>query len=226
MVWGRRARVNLAPALFISLPSGYILAMTSKQSTDQRHKRPTLLRGSLFGLALLAAVIGSPLRAQQVPVVTDNVFIEAARAGDVEALKAAHAAGYSIDSLGRNGQSALHAAAEWGRLRAVQQLLDWDAKPDKRATTKHTAISYAVVYGHSEIIAALLAAKADPNRAGPNYEVPLITAARLGHETIVRLLIDANADVQETDGTGRTAAEWAREMRHPKILTLLRAAGG
>jgi ankyrin repeat protein len=209
-------------SLFIS--SGYILVMTFKQSTHQRHKRSPL---PLFTMSWFLALFWvSPLWAQQLPVVTDNGFIEAARTGNLDALKAAHAAGYSVDSLGRNGQSALHAAAEWGHLAAVQQLLDWGAKPDKRAKTRHTAMNYAVVYGHREIIRALLDAKADPNRAGPNYEVPIITAARLGHEKIVRLLLKAGGDVRETDSTGRTASEWAREMRHPKIFGLLKAAGG
>jgi ankyrin repeat protein len=212
--------------LTLSIPksSGYILAMTYTQSAEQRHNSPWLRLVAI--LSLLAALGGSAAWAQQIPVITDNVFIEAARSGDLERLQAAHAAGYSVDGLGRNGQNALHAAAEWGRLAIVKQLLDWGAKPDMRASTKHTTMGYAVIYGHEEIVAALLDAKADPNKAGPDYEVPLITAARLGQGKIVALLLAAGSDVRETDGTGRTASEWAREMRQPKILQMLQAAGG
>ncbi len=183
-------------------------------------------------IALIVAVLGAlylaapaPVSAQRIPVLRDNPLIEAARIGDMDTLKAAHAAGLSFNTLGQNGQTALHVAAEWGHSTAVRQLLEWGAKPDRRSKTRHTALSYAVLYGHGEVVGLLLAAGANPNRAAFNSEMPLIMAVRHGRGAIVTQLLSGGADVHETDSTGRTALDWAREMRRPHIADALRIAG-
>ena len=48
------------------------------------------------------------------PVMRDNALIEAARLGDLDRLKAAHASGLSVKIRGVNGLSALHVAANGG----------------------------------------------------------------------------------------------------------------
>ena len=79
------------------------------------------------------------------------------------------------------------------------------------------------MHAHADVTALLLAAGADPNRSGPNYEPPLIVAARRGDEAIVLALLDAGADMTLADNTGRTALQWARALRHEKIVALLEA---
>jgi ankyrin repeat protein len=175
--------------------------------------------------ALLALIMMVPLDvvAQPVPMVRDNVMVEAARRGDIAGLEAAHANGMKANRLGVNGLSPLHVAAQFGRTEAVAKLLTMTGKIDHRDRDRQTALGHSVVYGHSESAALLLAAGADPNRSGPNYEPPLVVAARQGNLDIVTALLAAGADTSLGDNTGRTALEWARLMRHLDIITALEA---
>lgn len=175
-------------------------------------------------LAILAQLVVLPVAAQQLPMLRDTALIEAARIGDIASLRAAHANGQSVRAMGRNGQTALHVASQWGQPEAVAALLQMGAPPDKRAGDGHTALSYAVSFGHTTIVEQLLKAGADVDRPGPNYEPPLVMAARLGRADISAKILAANPMLDETDSTGRTAMDWARNARHPKIVAQLQAA--
>ena len=188
-------------------------------------------RIAVLGMCLIA--IGwqsvAPAKAQQMPVMRDNALIEAARRGDMESLNAALAAGQSGRQLGRNGQTALHVASQWGQPEALAALLATSTARssviNKRAKDGHTALSYAVVQGHENIVTQLLAAGADADRPGPNYEPPLIMATRLNYQKIIAALLASDADIEATDATGRTALDWARDTRRTKLMSQLRAAG-
>ena len=162
-------------------------------------------------------------RAQPVPVMRDNAMVEAARRGDVATLQTAYANGMKADRQGINGLSPLHVAAQFGRSEAVAALLAMTKKVDHRDRDRQTALGHSVLNGHGDVVALLLAAGADPDRSGPNYEPPLVVAARRGDMAIVTALLDAGADVTLGDNTGRTALEWARAMRHEKIMAALEA---
>ena len=161
--------------------------------------------------------------AQKVPVMRDNAMVEAARRGDVATLQTAYANGMKADRQGINGLSPLHVAAQFGRSEAVAALLAMTKKVDHRDRDRQTALGHSVLNGHGDVVALLLAAGADPDRSGPNYEPPLVVAARRGDMAIVTALLDAGADVTLGDNTGRTALEWARAMRHEKIMAALEA---
>lgn len=164
-----------------------------------------------------------PLAAQPLPVVQDNYFIEAARRGDIEIMQNALTSGMRGDRNGVNGLSALHVAAQFGRLLAVETLLQHNPKIDHRSKERQTALGYAVLNGHGPIARVLLQAGADPDRSGANYEPPLVVAARRGDKISVEALLAAGADLSLGDNTGRTALEWARQARHGEIITLLEA---
>jgi ankyrin repeat protein len=179
-------------------------------------------------LAVICLTLGlwsTPLAAQQRPVLRDNNLIEAARVGDLQLLETAYAAGVSVRQLGRNGQSALHVASQWGQPAAVAALLGMDVPLNKRARDGHTALSYAITFRHEKIVGLLLRAGADANRTGPNHEMPIIMAARLGLTDITALLLATNVMLDETDMTGRTAMDWARLKNHQAIMAQLREAG-
>ncbi len=178
------------------------------------------MRKLFYSKFLATLLLAAPfwVMAQETPVIVDNRLVEAARVGDMEGIEAAIQSGVSINHVGINGRNALHVAAEFGRATAVQTLLVQGAKPDLRSRDKHTALSLAIQHNHSEVVAVLLAANADPNRIGYAGEVPLITAARRGQYQIVKSLLKAGADRMETDTTGRSAEDWAHEMRHHKVL--------
>lgn len=195
--------------------------MMTTQENGNRCRRFGLWLGvmSLWLTALI--LIPQTGFAQPVPVMRDNEMVEAARRGDVATLQSAYANGMRADRRGVNGLSPLHVAAQFGRTGAVAALLTMTKKIDHRDRDRQTALGHSVVHAHADVTALLLAAGADPNRSGPNYEPPLIVAARRGDEAIVLALLDAGADMTLADNTGRTALQWARALRHEKIVALL-----
>lgn len=216
---------------------GYIFAMSIVQSTVGSTCLRRFFSGHMaarigvVGICLIATALVSVthVKAQQMPVMRDNALIEAARRGDLQAVQAALAAGQSGRQLGRNGQTALHVASQWGQSAVVGALLEMPAISagviEKRAKDGHTALSYAVVQGHEKIVTQLLSAGADADRPGPNYEPPLIMATRLNHGKIIAALLTAKADIEATDATGRTAFDWARDTRQVRLIRQLQAAG-
>ncbi len=176
------------------------------------------------GLQLACLLWASPIMAQDLPATYDLPLIEAARSGNIERMERAIMSGVTLDQKGNVGKTALHVAVEWNRPGAVAYLIAQGAQVDRRARDRHTALTYAVLRQRDSIAADLLKAGADPDRDGYDYETPLIMAARLNNKTLVELLLAANADPEMTDGTGRTALDWARLGRSDKITALLRAA--
>lgn len=205
------------------LPKGvlgvYILAMYYHLTNSFRQAGRMV--AAFAGLWLLWM---SPSMAQNQPAVDDLPLIEAARTGSIERLELAIMAGATLDQRGNVGKTALHVAVEWGRLGAVAYLIAQGAQIDKRAKDRHTALTYAVLRRREDIAATLLEAGADPDRDGYDYETPLIMAARLNNKTLLELLLAAKADPEMTDGTGRTALDWAQLGRRTDIVALLKAA--
>ena len=179
----------------------------------------------LFAFALfVGAPVVVPVKAQQIPVLVDNALIEAARRGDIANAENAIAAGFAINRQGVNGRNALQVAAEWGRLDMVEFLWGKGARLGLRSRDRHTPLSLAVQNNHPQVVAYLLKIGADPDAYGSINEVPLIAATRAGRVRIVKLLLAAGARSAETDMTGRTAADWARQLRHRDILVLFEDA--
>ncbi len=162
--------------------------------------------------------------AQTKPAVPDNDLIEAARKGDVYGILKALDGGIHVNDRGRDRRPAIIVAAEWGHLEAVQYLIQRGASVDLRDQEDQTALGAAVLWGRRDVAELLLSSGADPNRSALDNEVPLITAARLGDFAMTELLISQGADRDETDRTGRTALDWARQSRHRKIVNVLSAA--
>jgi len=184
-------------------------------------------RHLLFGLFVACLAINSyfmhPALAQMKPAVEDNDLIAAARTGDVYGLLSAIDSGISVNDRGRDRIPPIVVAADNGNLQATQILIQKGAQVDLRGGNGQTALAAAVGRNHPAVVKLLLQNDADPNRPGLNNEVPLITAARLGNELMIRLLLSVDADTGETDRTGRTALDWARDNRHRAIQELLLA---
>ncbi len=86
---------------------------------------------------------------------------QAARRGDVLALRAQIASGANVDALDRFGQSALMLATLGGHLEAVEALIAAGANLDVTAKFGLSATMLAVVNGHSAVARALATAGAD-----------------------------------------------------------------
>lgn len=97
------------------------------------------------------------------------------------------------DSLG-GGLTALHYAAERGRLSICQTLLKAGANPNLTSGDKLTALHYAIQNKSEAIVEHLLKNGADPNGSKKCGRTPLTLAASRRDVPILRKLLDAGAD--------------------------------
>jgi len=128
-----------------------------------------------------------------------------------------------VKSPQADGSTALHWAAHWDNLDAVDALIRAGADPKAATRLGATPLYIAAEDGNPAMIAKLLAAGADPNAPFlSNGETPLMVAARSGNVESVRILLDAgaNADAKETFRR-TTALIWAAEQNHAQVVALL-----
>jgi ankyrin repeat protein len=120
---------------------------------------------------------------------------DAARDGDLKALRALLAQKVNVNAPEPDGSTALHWAADRGDLTAVDLLLRNGA--NARVVNRYgvTPLSLAADNGGAAVIDRLLKAGADPNTAAGGGETVLMTAARAGRTDAVRVLIEGGANV-------------------------------
>ncbi len=92
----------------------------------------------------------------------------AAKAGNLEGLNAALAAGADVNARDGRSWTALMHAVNKGYVLLVEPLLAAKADPNLRAPDGATALFMASAHGHTEIIVLLMKAGADPKILGPN----------------------------------------------------------
>ena len=91
----------------------------------------------------------------------------AAKAGNLNGLEAALAAGADVNARDDKGWTALMYVVDKGYVLLLDPLLQAKADLDVRAPDGATALFMAVAHGHSEIIPLLMKAGADPTITGP-----------------------------------------------------------
>lgn len=180
---------------------------------------------------------GPPAAAQPAAPAQDEVVVlpegvtspaeEAAKAGDINAIKALLAKHAPIDAPSNDGSTALHWAAESNNLDLARQLLKAGANANAATHLGATPLYLAAVNGSPGMIKLLLASHADPNgRVLTNGETALMFAARSGNIDSVRLLLDAHADVNAAESYHNTTAlMWAAERDNAAIVKLLLEKG-
>jgi hypothetical protein len=114
----------------------------------------------------------------------------------------------------QTGYTALHHAAFYADLAAVQLALSCGADPRVRSDNGRTAVCYAARHGSAEVMAMLLAAKGDVNTVACCGRTPLIVLCLAGYGDAparLRLLLDQPHLNLAVTFEGRGPAEWARE---------------
>ena len=157
---------------------------------------------------------------------SDAPLVEAARAGDVEVVRALLDGGADANAPAVDGATALHWAVHRDDAETVDLLLA--AGADSMAANRYgvTPLSLACTNGNAPIVGRLLDAGADPNAALPGGETTLMTAARTGAAEAVELLLASGADVDVREETrGQTALMWAAAQGHAAVIDLLLDAG-
>ena len=160
------------------------------------------------------------------PTLAANDVIDAARAGDVAAVRALVADGADVDAGQGDGATALHWAAHRSDLALAEVLIDAGADVDAANALGATPLWLASMNGDTPLVGRLLAAGADPNLSLKMGETPLMSAARSGDAGAVSRLLAAGAGVDAAERErGQTALMWAAAQRHADVVRLLVSAG-
>ena len=152
----------------------------------------------------------------------DADLIDAAKAGDLHAVRAEIEAGADVDARSSDGSTALHWAVEGHAVEIVDALLEAGADPTVASRNRVTPLSLAALTGDAAVIERLLAAGADPNERSEEGQTALMLAARNGRPDAVRLLLEAGADVNAVEPyRSQTALMWAAGEGNADAMHLL-----
>ena len=124
-------------------------------------------------ITTIAAVVlvgcGDSQPTAKAPVLT---IYEAARRGDIAAVKQRLAAGTKADTKRKDGNTPLHTAAQFGH-KEVAELLIAKGADVNAAVDGITPLHFAVARGHKEVAELLIAKGADVNAKNDGGETPL-----------------------------------------------------
>ena len=156
---------------------------------------------------------------------TGGPLIDAARNGDVEAVRSLLSEGADVNVAQGDGMTALHWAAELGHTAVADLLLS--AGADVEANTRignYTPLHLASRSGNGPIARALLDAGADPQATTTNSGVtPLhLASAALGGAGVVTELLMHGADVNAREASsGQTPLMFAAAFNRAEAVTAL-----
>lgn len=170
-----------------------------------------------------AAVMSVALGAAQ-----PSALINAARRGDIAAVRALAAQGIDVNVSQGDGVTPLHLAAERGDAAMVSVLLAAGASVDPHTRVgDYTPLHLAARSGAADVVAALVAAKAGVQQATSTSGVqPLHLAAGAGSAEAIKTLLDAGADVNAREREwGQTALMFAASANRLEAVRVLLARG-
>jgi hypothetical protein len=146
-----------------------------------------------------------------------DALFDAARKGDLAAVRAALDSGVTVDATWRYDQTALFIAAGRGHTDIVRLLLERGARADvKDSFYGMTALGAAAEKGSTEIVGMLL------DRGAPGAEQLLLMAAATGKAPLVKLLAARPGTSPKILTQALASAEAGK---HTEAAAALRAAG-
>ena len=179
--------------------------------------------GLKWVLVLLSAGV---IWASDVARTADSLVAEAARAGDLVAVRDLVANGEDVNLTQVDGSTALLWAAYHSDLNMTRALIEAGAEVDAANRYGVTPLLQASRAGDVPVMEALLNADADPLLTHPDGETPLMGAARAGRVDAVRLLLARGADVNMADTfQEQTPLMWAAAEGHAEVVSALLEAG-
>lgn len=134
--------------------------------------------------------------------------------------------GASLDATDESGVTLLMmAAAQSGRGRMLQSLLEYGADVNARSLGGSTALIAAAKSDRALSAGRLLEAGAEVDTADRDGWTALMFVARDGRRPIVELFLSAGADPNAKSGAGWTALMWAAWHGHAAVVARLLDAG-
>jgi uncharacterized protein len=181
-------------------------------------------RRPVRALVVAAAFCGMAIRAFAAGPATD--LMDAARHGNVEAIRRALARGANAATADADGTTPLHWAAYGNHLDAARALLQSGADAATANRYGVRPLSLACLTGNAALVELLLKAGSDANTVKPDGETALMTAARTGSADVVKALLAHGANVNATEPSKQqTALMWAAAEGNTEAVRALIAAG-
>jgi hypothetical protein len=151
---------------------------------------------------------------------------DAAKAGDVEAVRSWLAKVADKEAKDKDGATPLHVAAMKGHASVVEMLVQAGADMDAREgahglTTLHIAASQ----GHASVVEVLIQAGANKEAKAMQGWTPLHVAAMKGRASVVEVLVAAGAAKEAKDENGWTPLWLANKVHNESVANILRKAG-
>lgn len=122
-------------------------------------------------------------------------LIDAALAGDADAIANYIKAGALVDVATGDGNTALLLAAKNGLYLACMELINHGANLEHKNALGISPLLISVIMGHKLLVQSMLDHNADPNVALPDGTSALMLAAQKGRDEIIYLLLNKGANV-------------------------------
>lgn len=124
------------------------------------------------------------------------------------------------------GVTALHRAAEGGRIQAIDTLIKHGANVNLSSIDGVTPLHAAAIDGHTQAAFMLIDAGAHVNQPDKKHgATPLHYAASCGHTQVIDVLVKAGANVHAVTNDGETPQDIARQRKQLKAAQLLETLG-
>jgi uncharacterized protein len=133
-----------------------------------------------------------------------------------------------VNSFSPDGFTPLALAAYLGQKEVVEYLILKGANVNAIAknATGFTALTGAIANNHTEISKLLVKRGADVNHRYEGGWSPLMEASQNGNADLVSFLLEKGADPGARTKDGKTAASFAREKNHTRVVEVLSKHGG
>jgi uncharacterized protein len=179
----------------------------------------TISTGRVIAAGCLVAALAGVARA-------DVRLIEAARNGDLDAVRTLLKQRVDVNARAGDGATALHWAVHQDDPGLVDMLIDAGADVNAANDLGVTPLYLGCTNRGAAMVRKLLDARANPNAALPSGETVLMNCARTGDAGAVRALLTAGAAVEAKESAhAQTALMWAAAQRHPEAVAALLAHG-
>jgi len=171
-----------------------------------------------FALGVLCAV--APLAAN------GPALVDAARNGDLGAVRSLLNGGADPNAAAPDGSTAVHWAVHRDNLDMANVLLAAGARPDRVTRYKVAPLTLAAQNGNAAMVERLLAAGSSPDTVSQEGQTALMTAARNGSVAAVRALLRGGATVGLAESVrGQTALMFAAGEGNTAAAELLLEVG-
>jgi len=189
-------------------------SVTGSRKEESRMHRAFILSVLILCCALLDVAAG-----------INEDLIAAAKAGNLEQVKALVAKGAKIEAGDENGRTALQFAAGGGKLEVVRFLLAKGANAASADNFGNSTLLKAAHGGYTEIVKLLLDKGLDINQPiGVSKATALYVAAQQGHAGVVGELLKRGAKTEICTRFNSTPLFIAADAGHVKVVQLLLAS--